>query len=63
VVVASRFIDPGTADREDRDPPPVRAAYVDALELTAPDEAERAQEKVVGLKHWCLPWTTGGEVG
>jgi hypothetical protein len=63
VVVAHRLVEPRAADREDRDPPPVRAAHLDALDLAAADKAERPKEKVVGLKHWSLPWTAGGEVG
>jgi hypothetical protein len=63
VVVADRFVEPRAADREDRDPPPVRAAHLDALDLAAADKAERPKEKIVGLKHWSLPWTAGGEVG
>jgi hypothetical protein len=63
VVVADRFLEPRTADREDRDPPTVGAAYLDTLELTSTDEPEGPEEQVVGLKHWTLPWTAGGEVG
>jgi hypothetical protein len=63
VVVAHRLLEPRAADREDRDPPPVRAAHLDALELAAAHEPERPEEEVVGLKHWTLPWTAGGEVG
>ena len=63
MVLAHRFLEPGAADREDRDPPPVRAAHLDTLELAAADEPERPEEEVVGLKHWTLPWTAGGEVG
>ena len=59
MVGALRFVEPGAADREDRDPPPVRAPHLDALELAAADQPERAKEKVVGLKHWTLPWTVG----
>lgn len=62
MVVAHRVLEPGAADREDRDPPPVRAAHLDPLELAAADEPERPEEEVVGL-HWSLPWTAGGEVG
>ena len=63
MVLAHGVVEPRTGDREDRDPPPVRAAHLDALELAAADEPVRPEEKVVGLKHWTLPWTAGGEVG
>jgi hypothetical protein len=63
VVVPDRLLEPRAADREDRDPTPVRAAYLDALELAPADEPEGPEEEVVGLKHWTLPWTAGGEVG
>ncbi len=63
MVVPYRFVEAGAADREDRDPSPVRAAHLDTLELTAADEPEGSEEEVVGLNHWALPWTAGGEVG
>ena len=63
MVVPYRFVEPGTPDREDRDPSPVRATHLDTLELAAADEPEGPEEQVVGLKHWTLPWTAGGEVG
>jgi len=63
VVVAHRVVDPGAADREDRDPAPVRPAHLDAVKLAATHEPEGSEEEVVGLKHWTLPWTAGGEVG
>ena len=63
VVVAHRFVEPGAGDHEDRDPPPVRAAHLDALELAAADKPESPEEEVVGLKHWTLPWTARGEAG
>jgi hypothetical protein len=63
VVVAYRFVEPGAGDREDRDPTPVRAAHLDASQLASADEPESPEEEVVGLKHWTLPWTAGGEVG
>lgn len=49
MVVTHRFVEPGTRDREDRDPPPVRAAHLDTLELAAADEPEGPEEEVVGL--------------
>ena len=63
MVVPDRFLEPRAADPEDRDPTPVRAAHLDALELAPADEPEGPEEEVVGLKHWTLPWTAGGEVG
>ncbi len=63
MVVPDRFLEPRAADREDRDPSPVRAAHLDRLELAATHEPEGPEEEVVGLKHWTLPWTAGGEVG
>jgi len=63
VVVADRFVGAGAADREDRDPSPVRAAHLDTVELAPADEPEGPEEEIVGLKHWTLPWTAGGEVG
>jgi len=63
VVVPYRFVEAGAADREDRDPSPVRPAHLDTIELTAADEPESPEKEVVGLKHLALPWTAGGEVG
>ncbi len=63
MVVPHGLVEPGAADREDRDSTPVRAAHLDALELAPADEAEGPEEEVVGLQHWTLPWTAGGEVG
>jgi hypothetical protein len=63
VVVPYRFLEPRAADREDRDPTPVRAAHLDTLEFAPADEPEGPEEQVIGLKHWTLPWTAGGEVG
>ncbi len=63
MVVPDRFIEPRAADREDRDPSPVRSAHLDALELAPANEPECPEEEVVGLEHWTLPWTAGGEVG
>ena len=51
------------ADREDRQAPAVRAAHADADQLAAAHETQRREKQVVGLKHWTLPWTAGGEVG
>jgi hypothetical protein len=63
VVVPDGFLEPRAADREDRHPTPIRAAYLDALEFAPADEPEGTKEEVVGLKHWTLSWTAGGEVG
>ena len=63
MVVPYRFVEPGAGDREDRHPTPVRAAHLDAPQLAPADEPEGSEEEVVGLKHWTLPWTAGGEVG
>ena len=63
MVVPYRFVEARAGDREDRDPTPVRAAYLDTLELAPADEPEGPEEEIVGLKHWTLPWTAGGEVG
>ena len=63
VVLARGLLDAGTGDREDRDAAAVRAAHLDARELAAAHEPEGPKEEVVGLKHWRLPWTAGGEVG
>jgi hypothetical protein len=63
VVVPYRFVETRAGDREDRDPTPVRAAHLDAFELAPADEPEGPEEEVVGLEHWTLPWTAGGEVG
>jgi hypothetical protein len=63
VVVPDRFVEVGSGDREDRDPTPIRAAHLDASQLAPADEPEGSEEEVVGLKHWTLPWTAGGEVG
>ena len=49
VVVAHRFVESGAADREDRDPSPVRATHLDTLELAAADEPEGSEEEVVRL--------------
>jgi len=63
VVVPYRFVELRAGDREDRDPSPVRAAHLDAPQLAPADEPEGPEEQIVGLKHWTLPWTAGGEVG
>jgi hypothetical protein len=63
VVVPDRFVETRAGDREDRDPTPVRAAHLDTLELAPADKPESPEKEVVGLKHWTLPWTAGGEVG
>ena len=63
MVVPYRFVEPRAGDREDGDPTPVRAAHLDALQLAPADEPEGSENEVVGLKHWTLPWTAGGEVG
>jgi len=63
VVVPHRLLEPRAADREDCDATPVRAAHLDTLELASADEPEGSEEEVVGLEHWTLPWTAGGEVG
>jgi hypothetical protein len=51
VVVPYRFVEARAGDREDRDPTPVRAAHLDALQLAPADEPESSEEEVVGLKH------------
>jgi hypothetical protein len=63
VVVPRGLLGPGTADREDRDPTPVRATDLDRLELAPADEPERAEEEVVGLEHWTLPVDCGRRGG
>jgi len=63
VVVTYRFVEARAADPEDREASPVRAAYLDASKLAPADEPEGPEEEVVGLQHWTLPWTAGGEVG
>ena len=63
VVVARRLVDPGAADREDRDAAPVRAAHLDAVKLAATHEPEGSEEEVVGLKHWALPVDCGRRGG
>jgi hypothetical protein len=49
VVVTSRFVSRGTADREDRDATPVRTAHLDRAQLAATHEPEGSEEEVVGL--------------
>jgi hypothetical protein len=63
VVLALDVVEPRARDREDRHAPPVRAAHLDRLELAAANEPEGPEEEIVGLEHWTLPWTAGGEVG
>jgi hypothetical protein len=63
VVVPRGLLGSGAADREDRDPPPVRAAHLDALKLAPTDEPEGPEEEVVGLKHWTLPVDCGRRGG
>jgi hypothetical protein len=63
VVVTHRLVDPGAADREDRDPAPVRAAHLDAVKLAATHEPEGSEEEVVRLKHWSLPVDCGRRGG
>ena len=63
MVVPYRFVELRAGDREDRHPTPVRAAHLDTLELAPAHEPEGSEEEIVGLKHWTLPWTAGGEVG
>jgi hypothetical protein len=63
VIVASGLLGPGAADREDRDPTPVRPAHLDCLELAPADEPEGAEEEVVGLEHWSLPVDCGRRGG
>ena len=63
MVLAHDVVEPRTADREDRDSPPVRPAHRDALELAATHEPEGSEEEVVGLKHWGLPVDCGRRGG
>jgi hypothetical protein len=63
VVVACRFLGAGAADREDRDPTPVRAAHLDTAQLAATHEPEGSEEEVVRLKHWALPVDYGRRGG
>ena len=63
MVVPRGLLDPGAADREDRDPTPVRAADLDRLELAPADKPQGADEEVVGLKHWTLPVDCGRRGG
>jgi len=63
VVVPCGLLDSGAADREDRDPTPVRPADLDAPKLAAADEPQGSEEEVIGLKHWTLPVDCGRRGG
>ncbi len=51
MVVPLGFVHPGAGDRENGDAPPVRAAHLDRVQLTAADQREPAQEEVVRRDH------------
>ena len=63
MVLTRGVLDGRPDDAEEGHASPVRAADLDGLELAAADEAQSAEEEVVGLEHVSLPWTAGGEVG
>jgi hypothetical protein len=63
VVLAFGVLHPRTRDPEDGDAPAVHPTHLDSLKLTAADEPQGPEKEIVGLQHWTLPWTAGGEVG
>jgi hypothetical protein len=63
VVLTFGVLHPRTRDPEDGDAPAVHPTHLDSLKLTAADEPQGPEKEIVGLQHWTLPWTAGGEVG